>query len=148
MPDSGGKLIVVFRRNHSVACWLEDDLGGIVLTFLVSGFVRVVRRFHDSILNDVIVGFGKVATVASFVTVFAAIDYLLFREIVKGAFSDGIDTFQARDCAEGPAGTTLSLILNFVDFALCSPVDGAGGAVFFEVLGCCAQVVLFVAVVE
>ena len=75
-------------------------------------------------LSDVVHGFFLPSSTASG-AVFVARDNLLLREIVKLSSVLNFQLrFNGRSSGESPAGTTLSLVLNWVDCTLGSPVDG------------------------
>ena len=75
-------------------------------------------------------GNGLVSTVASeaWVSVFqvGAINNLLLREGLKFSRDDLVNTLEGTSGGEGPAGSTLSLVLDWGDGTLCSPVNRVG----------------------
>jgi hypothetical protein len=72
--------------------------------------------------HKILHSFSLKSTIATTVTSIA-INELLFRELEKFSSLDEVSTLHGSSGREGPAGTALSLVLNWVDSSFRSPVN-------------------------
>jgi len=102
-------------------------LGGVTLS--ISGSVSVVSfRVNSSVLDDVSEGVVHESSVASHVSRgLVAIDELLLREGNELSVGDEVGTLGRTGGGEGPARTTLSLVLDISDGTSSSPVNRVVG---------------------
>lgn len=99
------------------------ELGGLALTVL--GLVRILGFGDGSVLDVVVEGVLLETTVASLVTERGgAIDELGLGEGDEGLEVGEVLGLEGTGRGEGPAGSALSLVLDWGDVSLGSPVDG------------------------
>jgi len=107
---------------------LDDiDVGGmrvVVGAVSISTGVGVGLLELSFVISQVVEGGGLVSTAAA-VGLRDAIDELLLREGVELSGPDLVSTFEGTSGGEGPAGSTLSLVLDGGDGTIISPVPGA-----------------------
>jgi len=91
---------------------------------LVISDVWIVGFVHEEavlVLLDVVEGAGHETSIAAIASS-NAVNKVLFRKAVKFARFSSIATFGGLDGGEGPAGTALSLVLDWVTAAFVTPV--------------------------
>ena len=99
-----------------------------VIASSILGLVRIVSRGSKWSSLDVFEGIVHPSTVATIVTVGGgAINELLLGVVNKWVSSNGSSGWDTSGSGEGPAATTLSLVLNRGNFPSSNPINGTGG---------------------
>lgn len=108
--------------NISVSLVLDSD--GEFLARATLSSVWVSSFGGDTVVSNVLEGVVHKTTIATQVTVWlGAVNQLLFRERYELASGDGIHTFEWASGWEGPAWSAWSLVLDWGNSVLISPVD-------------------------
>ncbi len=119
------KLADAVSGNSLIVGSSYNTFTGIVVTFLVLSFVWIVRLGFEGWFGSIIEGKTHISTIATSVTtVLWAINELLFREWNELVVGKEVVTFEGTDSWESPAWTALTLIFNWGDSSLSSPVEG------------------------
>ena len=86
--------------------------------------IHVLGLVHHTHISGIIESSILITTVATITfIVMAAVDKLLLRELQKVSAADLEAGFHASHGRESPARTTLTLILDWVNCTICSPVN-------------------------
>lgn len=119
----GGDVLV---SDGSVGCNSDNSLG-------FAGFARSslsnvwVRSFELHWVGHSILESVSFHTSIATTTLGIAINELRLGELEKRSGLDEVSTLHGSSGGEGPAGTTLSLVLNSSDHSFANPIDSAGG---------------------
>jgi hypothetical protein len=90
----------------------------------IGGFVWIVALSGDSLGHDVLEGLVHESSLASVVSIESGtIDKLLLREAGESVSLLSPSSFNSSNGGKGPAGSTLTLILDWADDILLDPVD-------------------------
>lgn len=104
-----------------------DGWGSLGLASSVSGGVWVVAGELESVVLDVLESVVHQTSVTSVVSVAGgAVDELLFGQVEELTLGLEPGTFESTVGRESPAGTARSLVFDWVDGTLFSPIDGTG----------------------
>lgn len=90
----------------------------------VTGGVRVGFLSRDSVGFDPLECLVHKSSVASLVSVLAAVYQGLFGEFLDFSVFNGVETFEGSDGGKGPARPALALVFDFGNGSFLSPVDG------------------------
>jgi hypothetical protein len=125
---SEGSLHVVSGVSSDISITLvgSNSLARVVLAFTVSGSVRIVRFNFESVLSGILDGKIMPSSVATFIFISVAINDLLFREGEELSLVDEVETFNDTGGRESPAWTALTLILDWGNSTLGSPINLIG----------------------
>ena len=127
-----GTLEGVGRSGGNIGVVLDGDLADISQIGLARaggtllGGVRVLGLSGLRVLLEVLEGLVLPATIATEASLVAG-NELLLREVGELAGSSEVSVLDGSGGREGPAGTTVSLVLDGVDTTLGSPVSTVGG---------------------
>jgi hypothetical protein len=106
-----------------------DDLLGLnlLLTSSISGGVWISSFGWDTVLLDPSQSVGHLTTVTSVVTVLGAVNQILLGESGQSTSSELVSTFNGTGSGESPTGSAVSLVLNWGNSSLSSPIPTGWG---------------------